>query len=491
MADYARELAVRFAAWRQGGSWDEVTRHDWENIVLPIPGPVNLETVGEDERQLFPRIRPGKAQVRLEAVRNEKQLKPRDRPAYRVYKSSMRSFECGPATFRFENVLGWGGLGLALRYVELDDVAEIVRSVVVKRALDPDDDDDMKEEEEKMRWFVGARHIVQLLDTKQPESGTDTEDGESSSVKPGTSKRPAAKARGGRVRRRRLNNPDTPYMIVMEYLENGDLGEIIYRVRERETRIPNKVLWSFFYCLIQACQDMAQPPVDRRENKDDDNEVEIVHFDIDPLNVFIDKTDWTSDDHEVAPRIKLGDLGLMTMFYWSNPYSYDQLQTYRRIGKRDFFAPEQFTEEWDTVSPDTAHMDHGIAGNYGNHTNVWAVALTMECLITLCYPLWPRRATTEQDDNDLSYLTYGAHLLEEQWDETDVRLRRLLCECMAHDPDLRPTVQQLVDAVPGLARDTPDDGPDGLVWNHDAVRAWCEWILHEPAEGEVLQPFDI
>lgn len=41
---------------------------------------------------------------------------------------------------------------------------------------------------------------------------------------------------------------DSP-MLVMEYLKNGNLADIIQRVRERkDVYVPDRILWKFFLC---------------------------------------------------------------------------------------------------------------------------------------------------------------------------------------------------------------------------------------------------
>ena len=37
-------------------------------------------------------------------------------------------------------------------------------------------------------------------------------------------------------------------LLVMEYLENGTLHQLVQRVKSRECRIPNLVLWRIFLC---------------------------------------------------------------------------------------------------------------------------------------------------------------------------------------------------------------------------------------------------
>ncbi|RYP55996.1 hypothetical protein DL769_009996 [Monosporascus sp. CRB-8-3] len=170
--------------------------------------------------------------------------------------------------------------------------------------------------------------------------------------------------------------------ILLEYMKNGDMANMLYRLNEQDERVPNRVLWSFFLCLIRGCIGMAWYPRrfhPQRGNNPDRDLIEqipaggsvqercmkrMVHFDIDLKNsmfcfrssprwvlifiqVLIGSADGPSDDpgseHRVVPRIK-----------------------------------EQFTQDWDTLplNRDGSNVcDEPIAGNYGPPTNIWHVGL--------------------------------------------------------------------------------------------------------------------
>ena len=59
----------------------------------------------------------------------------------------------------------------------------------------------------------------------------------------------AARRRQIRQQRRRGLKPRGPHYILLEYMANGDLANLVYRVNEQfDNDIPNRVLWSFFLC---------------------------------------------------------------------------------------------------------------------------------------------------------------------------------------------------------------------------------------------------
>ncbi|RYP46223.1 hypothetical protein DL768_007542 [Monosporascus sp. mg162] len=90
---------------------------------------------------------------------------------------------------------------------------------------------------------------------------------------------------------------------ILEYVENGDLANLIYKLAEdKETngRVPNRVLWAFWLCLVRGLdlipyQEEDYLAAERRYQPDDLNEEippaekrwrrqRMVHFDLDPVN---------------------------------------------------------------------------------------------------------------------------------------------------------------------------------------------------------------
>lgn len=43
--------------------------------------------------------------------------------------------------------------------------------------------------------------------------------------------------------------------LLLEFMENGDLGGLLAKIagQKDQVRIPNRVLWSFWLCLVKAC----------------------------------------------------------------------------------------------------------------------------------------------------------------------------------------------------------------------------------------------
>ncbi|KAI1636932.1 hypothetical protein F4809DRAFT_661876 [Biscogniauxia mediterranea] len=140
--------------------------------------------------------------------------------------------------------------------------------------------------------------------------------------------------------------------LLLEFAENGDLANFIYKTNEMGEKVPNRVLWSFWLCLVSACVAMEYPPRKFHPKRRDPNPADVeglpamdfvdlnsetrgkrigpdlyedvpdpsrrwagkrqVHFDIDPKNILIYGLDPNTKDneHKLIPRLKLADFGL-------------------------------------------------------------------------------------------------------------------------------------------------------------------------------------
>ncbi|KAI1807465.1 kinase-like domain-containing protein [Daldinia bambusicola] len=237
--------------------------------------------------------------------------------------------------FRYQKVLGYGGLGLALHFRH--DGGQTPKDVAMKLSLRSWEADDLRREEVAMKKLTGAVHAVQLVDPEEVgvprlaryhpmPTGDDSSSSEDSSGDESIDHptRPQRRRRGyesptdrhHRVRaheRRRARwternaamGPRKDF-ILLEYIEGGDLRMLIDKIGSgapsgQVTRIPNRVLWSFWLCLVRACVGMKYPPrkfhperfarSDLIENAPSARKrwraKNIVHFDIDPSNILV------------------------------------------------------------------------------------------------------------------------------------------------------------------------------------------------------------
>lgn len=106
----------------------------------------------------------------------------------------------------------------------------------------------------------------------------------------------------------------------------------------------------------------------------------------------------------------------------------------------------------------------------------------MESLITTYYPLDPPRATMLRFAN-VDYASYGAHLLDAQFDDIDPPLRRLVTCCLAHNPMHRPPLDELQRLAEQRGQNIPGDD-----WTDDELEAWTTLILYEPPSSTASTP---
>ncbi|KAI0512531.1 kinase-like domain-containing protein [Xylaria bambusicola] len=308
--------------------------------------------------------------------------------------------------------------------------------------------------------------------------------------------------------------------LLLEFVENGDLETLLARVNQQGTIIPNRVLWGFWLCLTQACLGMQYPPRKFHPGRHEDHPIlrpdglpdydmtttgkrvgddlfeqepaprrrwavkRIVHFDIDPKNILVGGLDAGARDNEhlLVPRLKLADFGLADPVKPNKSNQY--YRNLRMRNKMGYYAPEQFGADWDYVKrPDDGLIrEHGpelseqpVAGNYGSHTNVWGIALTMWQLITgyevpVSLPFQLSRVPQTQMPN---HYCIGI-LTERQYDRVDRELRETVAKCLAHEPRYRPQPRTLVQqAKRGISKRFQGET--------DAyIRQWVQDVIFDP-----------
>ncbi|KAI1352160.1 kinase-like domain-containing protein [Xylaria sp. FL0043] len=181
----------------------------------------------------------------------------------------------------------------------------------------------------------------------------------------------------------------------------------------------------------------------------------IVHFDIDPKNIFITGLDALTRDeeHKLVPRLKLADFGLAAEIKprKNNLYYYK----YRSQTKFGYYAPEQFCRDWEYIVQEDggrAVMEDGpevseqrVAGNYGPAMNVWGIGLVMWQLMTWMMPPVPPQLQAKRGLHaNLPYNYCALLLTDHDYDCYDLELRQTVARCMAAEPQQRPTLMQLL-----------------------------------------------
>ncbi|KAI8633205.1 kinase-like domain-containing protein [Xylariaceae sp. FL1651] len=465
------------------------------------------------------------------------------------------------ANFAFMKTLGFGGMGLALKY-QCKGVAPPL-TFVVKVGLRGWESADLRSEEKYTKKVARAAHCIQMIPREKiglppqqqwrfdvPEVDDSSSEGESSGDEsrddepgPAVTRRKSRreimrddpdamtrkeqkyqarvhnalarqeerKRRKYRMRTRSTENNDgwdldRKDFLLIEFCENGDLENLLFRLAEEDETVPNRVLWAFWLCLVRACVAMqypprkfhprrrqpppalvnAQPGVDIQEagkvvGEDLFEEIPIakrrwaakrtVHFDIDPKNIFITGFDVNAKDneHKLVPRLKLADFGLAEDI---KPNKRNMYYSRRRAsGKWGYYAPEQFGVDWEYIRQDDGTLieedgpeisEQVVAGQYGAPMNVWGMALTMWQLITHYHP--PVPPPLQPVTQPLAHIpnNYCALLLKgTRYDRVDIELRETIARCMAHDPRDRPPLRTLLaEAKRGINKVFPNETDD-------------------------------
>ncbi|KAI1499101.1 hypothetical protein F5X99DRAFT_391237 [Biscogniauxia marginata] len=623
-----------------------------------------------------------------------------ERKAQDSYKN-LTSWFGGPPRYVLQRPLGYGGNGLAVHY-KFHGIAPPGappgRDIVVKVGITGTQNDNIRVEEANMRKVKKAAHCVQIIEPEEigkpplrefvkklphDDSSEDYSSSGSDSVnnKKKKRKRPKKPSRktqsayrkknksatgGGKLigtdrlwdeRRKRREERDKEIAkkiavekkkgprrdyLVMEYLENGDLATLIYKLQADKAkektggRIPNRVLWSFWLCLIRACVAMHWPPrkihdhrkepripegaipdatarrnkmlkelkglgikfynadahntamhiyrrnaedliekipsrsaSSTREKRRRARQQNMIHFDIDPQNIFIggfelgpkplrrweavrkaaaakkagvtapidydsvQSDDTSTDDsaamvradkikdhtrfrytrrrpdrahreHELVPRLKLGDFGMAQCV---KPQKRNVYYLGRRLrAKFGFFAPEQSGPEWDRIPPHRHGGDLArsmVAGFFGPHTNIFCMAQTMWILITQLeapappapqapYHLVSQIPTvngkkdidtylkthpdTTGEGHKISYCPLFMDPQNHDYDWVDKELRETIFKCMYHEPRHRPLLDDLLPAaIAGTKKNFPGE-------TDDFIRQWVHyWLFEAPS----------
>ncbi|KAI1259323.1 kinase-like domain-containing protein [Xylariaceae sp. FL1019] len=507
--EFRREKIDQFWYYRNGLVWnrDERRRNNYSKADLPLldSSPfIFVPNVVPLNKELQ---RPVQHQLDIDQYSksaNIKHLPPKAQIAWRESHRLRSAFSTRKTGFRYWKSLGWGGQGIASAYEQFF-AGRKVRNMVVKMnfAADPAV---MKNEilASALHPIINSRfrhrrceHIVQITNT--PTKGTDLLDGNNISwmtqlgltradVEAANAATPGDNTEGGNEAGSTAPPPPMPTVLIIEMLENGNLNDFLVQVREHNETVPQTVLWHFFKCLVRMCIGMAYPPDTRPdEYKNTPGPItetvprtpnpppeprRFVHFDMDPLNIFIGG--FKGAEHRMTPILKLGDFGCAANVADDRvDLYYEQL---RWRGKRGFFAPEQFCVDWDYIPRDSNLVAaHEVAGNFRAHTNVWSIGLLMECIMTLCKPRAPPfpATTTRFPPAGLEeYYSYGTHL--ESLD-IDNDLLNVVMRCQAHMPAHRPDLAFLETFVSSAIESKvyPNE-------SDDEISAWVNRVMFTP-----------
>lgn len=484
--NFRLEMYRKFQRYRTG------TGQSFTNIpLLPLQGTVPSVVVPRIGQGAYPWVKTGRDHLDLDLITDEKSVQPKYLEAYLAVNRLKDYFGRKYPELRYTRCLGWGGNGLAAAFDVIDVTGQKERAVVVKM-LFSDNTDIMKREVRTLQFFEGSEHVVQLLYQGGKELLDDKREADGFVIVD-------AGDAGDGVESSEDDMEPKPNIFITEMLENGDLSNFLTTVRQHKERFPNAFLWRFCLCFTRMCIALGFPTTLLPDHKHGANPItetvparfrnnpkRIVHFDFDPRNIFVGDVS-PNGEHDMTPILKLGDFGHATEVQPGRDDMY--YQRLRRYAKPGYFAPEQFCVDWDYITPDQNLVaGHQIAGNYGTHTNVWAMGYIMECLITLAYPAQPPKPTITNRMPPVGkreYYTYGAHLEQEVYSYVDRDLIYLVLRLQAHLPADRPSLHELEQYVTGMAAAKGSCGE-----TDEELMRWLRKIMYDPPPSS-REKFDI
>ncbi|KAK8878985.1 kinase-like domain-containing protein [Apiospora arundinis] len=332
--------------------------------------------------------------------------------------------------FVYEDVAGQGSFGTTYRVREkLPDGG--TRRLAVKRALDGEEDVLRNE----IRWLeelAGSGHIVRIVASHDGVK------------KQGKIARWARRlslrtSRGSSNIKESLEGLKGP-VLMMEYLDNGDLAQLYYRTIKYGLVVPNKVLWSIFLCqprLEEVPGDGTTPSL-------------LDHGDLHMGNGDIASP--SNSEHELVPVLKLIDFG-------------------------------QAKENEDAVQENLFNISKIMINLIARKVvQVQKTVTDYEGFRTYATEILPPPLQSEGGGTGYKCA------------DLDPELRDLVARCLAQDPSERPGLAEMLRTIqPAAAGKTatamaasssPPGGSSNANETDDAIRAFLQKALYD-AEGDV------
>ncbi|KAK5630074.1 hypothetical protein RRF57_005789 [Xylaria bambusicola] len=362
------------------------------------------------------------------------------------------NFANNPA-WEFEKVLGNGSYGITVLLADKDplhirrDRNNRRRRIVLKRQLIPEQGmADFLAEMQALEQLRGHAHIAQMIDS--------------------TVNTQYFRSRGGRtvvflrrILRALTNHPENIFKIMahhrgpailLEYLEGGSLYTFALRQYETNTKLPNRLLWSIFYCLMRACAAMTYGknapyggPLELEELQQDEPHLLLRHNDIAFRNLMFDDYEPQVPEHQTLPKVVLIDFGLAT---------YIKRDGVPRAGE---IADKYNMHECAKLMVKLIHPRAKVAGDLYAY-------ITNPPLLTQAWEIIPDR--------------YGY----DHFPWVDNQLRYLLCEALG-DLNYRPSLQQMLRRTRrGALKSASAYGPRAPDESDAACQAILQQLLHTP-----------
>ncbi|KAI0172720.1 kinase-like protein [Hypoxylon sp. FL1284] len=328
--------------------------------------------------------------------------------------NSLREFFTNEPRFQFRGLVSNGSYGSAIRVGYRDPQ---LTDFLIKMAFDDEDAiRSLQTEKGWLRKLAYNPHVVQLINI----ASNPLQDP------------------------RRQGRPDADRWIIIEWLRCGTLRDFVAKAKTMSmARLPNRLLWRYFLCLVRACIAMAWP--DNRERIN--NAVEssgLMHNDMHLANVLLDNPP-TDEEHTITPILKLIDFGIAGAWEASTIGASSEQSNLRDIGKvmasvikLDPLLPSMFN---------AARAQFQWSGN---------------TVLTDGGGLVPRPAGVDRDLVDV------------------------VCACMATDFRIRPSLPELLDITLTAVRQRGPDfyGGEQMETDAEISRIWQEIIHNAPTQTQ-------
>ncbi|KAK8039393.1 hypothetical protein PG993_007804 [Apiospora rasikravindrae] len=338
--------------------------------------------------------------------------------------------------FKYVDYMGSGSYGACVRLRELWENGTMRRDIVIKQANTEAHRQELRWEIDRLKRIAGGLHIVQLLDIENsPFFDFDVDE-------PGLAQFNPDRARINRAAYESEGYLLGP-MLAIELLENGSVKDFIQKAQAHNVpRLPNRLIWRFFLCLVRACVAMAYP---RRSGKEQFFEVipagdqapsDFTHTDWQPGNVMLGGIYLEHFEHQITPILKLIDFGV-----WQDAVQFNLL--YNDLNEK------------------------GVAHNIFGAASVIFSTIALDLDL---YIVWdtPVQFTVQRDGQTRSIATLARDMVQNldsspKYAHLDRELVSVIAQCLASNPADRPSLPDLFNwLLQGVMR-SPADYDVGVV----------------------------
>ncbi|KAI3328861.1 hypothetical protein HD806DRAFT_548158 [Xylariaceae sp. AK1471] len=255
---------------------------------------------------------------------------------------------------------------------------------------------------------------------------------------------------------------------ILEYLENGSLGSLLEKLKNADTILPNRVLWSFCLCVVRAFIVHAYLP---DGDEDTPNQLERIVSGRQPL--FLGHGDIHGHniaEHNIVPPLKLIDFGrIQESEQEFNRMVFDMWLV--MASKSVFSSPHTLFSSNETTIQGLSTMSEIYPGRVTSSRIETRASMCFSKMMGSCIPSHLKHSTRTHycpEGNGAAYPTL------------DNRLRYFLARCATVDRALRPSLEHmLAEAETGAAKSAEAYGPHEKLESDAAVERVLVRLLYD------------